>query len=132
VSQDPSVGLILEANERYWRKVSHLKHLSFGGSGAYGNAATRLEAFVVGGGTFAVGSVPEIDERFRKQAGERDQAKREVLLHESQRIMHEKALFAPIWEMAFLSGVGPRVAEPGLGWIPLYIYSAPDEDVRLK
>jgi peptide/nickel transport system substrate-binding protein len=114
------------------RRERQLKHLSFGGSGAYGNAATRIEAFVVGGGTYAVGSVPEIDELFRQQAGERDQAKREVILHEIQRIMQEKALFAPIWELAFLSGIGPRVAEPGLGLIPFHIYSAPYEDVQLK
>jgi peptide/nickel transport system substrate-binding protein len=114
------------------RRERQMKHLSFGGSGAYGNAATRLEAFVVGGGTFAVGSVPEIDERFRKQAGERDPGKREALLHEIQRLVQEQALFAPIWELAFISGVGPRVAESGLGLIPLYIYSAPYEDVRLK
>jgi peptide/nickel transport system substrate-binding protein len=114
------------------RRERQLKHLSYGGSGAYGNAATRIEAFVVGGGTYAVGSVPEIDERFRQQAGERDQAKREVILHETQRLMHERALFAPLWELAFLSGVGPRVAESGLGLIPLYIYSAPYEEVRLK
>ena len=114
------------------RRERQMKSLSYGGSGAYGNAATRLEAFVVGGGTFAVGSVPEIDERFRKQASERDPAKREVILHEIQRIIDEKALFIPNWELAFLSGVGPRVAESGLGLIPLYIYSAPYEDVRLK
>jgi peptide/nickel transport system substrate-binding protein len=114
------------------RRERQLKQLSYGGSGSYGNAATRLEAFVVGGGTFAVGSVPEIDERFRQQAVERDPAKREVVLHEIQRIIQEKALFVPNWQLAFLSGVGPRVAESGLGLIPLYIYSAPYEDVRLK
>ena len=27
VSQDPGVGLILEANERYWRKVPQVKRL---------------------------------------------------------------------------------------------------------
>ena len=59
-------------------------------------------------------------------------AKRETILHEIQRIIHEKALFIPNWQLAFLSGVGPRVAESGLGLIPLYIYSAPYEDVRLK
>jgi peptide/nickel transport system substrate-binding protein len=46
--------------------------------------------------------------------------------------MQEKALFVPNWQLAFLSGVGPRIAESGLGLIPLYIYSAPYEDVRLK
>jgi hypothetical protein len=55
-----------------------------------------------------------------------------VVLHEIQRIIHEQALFVPNWQLAFLSGVGPRVAESGLGLIPLYIYSAPYEDVRLK
>jgi peptide/nickel transport system substrate-binding protein len=114
------------------RRERQLKQLSYGGSGSYGNAATRIEAFVLGGGTFAVGSVPEIDERFRQQASVRDPAKREAILHEIQRIIQDKALFLPNWQLAFLSGVGPRVAESGLGLIPLYIYSAPYEDVRLK
>jgi ABC-type oligopeptide transport system substrate-binding subunit len=86
----------------------------------------------LGGGTFAVGSVPEIDELFRQQANERDATKREAILHQIQRIIQEKALFIPNWQLAFLSGVGPRMAESGLGLIPLYIYSAPYEDVRLK
>ena len=114
------------------RRERQLKHLSYGGSGSYGNAATRIEAFVLGGGTFAVGSVPEIDELFRQQANEQDSTKREAILHQIQRIIQEKALFVPNWQLAFLSGVGPRIAESGLGQIPLYIYSAPYEDVRLK
>jgi peptide/nickel transport system substrate-binding protein len=114
------------------RRERQLKHLSYGGSGSYGNAATRIEAFVLGGGTFAMGSVPEIDELFRQQANERDSTKREAILHQIQRIIQEKALFIPNWQLAFLSGVGPRMAESGLGLIPLYIYSAPYEDVRLK
>jgi hypothetical protein len=28
--------------------------------------------------------------------------------------------------------VGPRVAEPGLGLIPMHAYSAPYEDLKLK
>jgi peptide/nickel transport system substrate-binding protein len=76
--------------------------------------------------------VPETDERFRRQASERDPATREAILHEIQRIIQEKALFVPNWQLAFLSGVGPRVAASGLGLIPPYIYSAPYEDVRLK
>lgn len=114
------------------RRERQLKYLSYGGSGAYGNAATRIEAFVLGGGTFAAGSVPEIDELFRQQANERDATKREAILHQIQRIIQEKALFIPIWQLAFLSGVGPRIAESGIGLIPLYIYSAPYEEVRLK
>jgi hypothetical protein len=78
------------------------------------------------------GMGPEIDELFRQQANERDSTKREAILHQIQRIIQEKALFVPNWQLAFLSGVGPRIAEPGIGLIPLYIYSAPYEDVRLK
>src|SRR5207245_1111887 len=42
-----------------------LKNLIQGGSGAFGNAATRLEAFVVKGGNYAYGNYPEIDALFQ-------------------------------------------------------------------
>jgi peptide/nickel transport system substrate-binding protein len=45
--------------------------------------------------------------------------------------MHERAMFAPLWQLAFLNGVGPRVKEPGFGLIANYPYSAPYEDVSL-
>ena len=32
----------------------------------------------------------------------------------------------------YFNGVGPRVAEPSLGRIPMDYYTAPFEDVRLK
>jgi peptide/nickel transport system substrate-binding protein len=41
-----------------------------GASGAFGNAASRLEAFVVKGGAFVYGSYPEIDVLFPQQASE--------------------------------------------------------------
>src|SRR5713101_4751019 len=37
------------------------KNIILGGSGAFGNAATRLEAFVVKGGAFVYGCYPDID-----------------------------------------------------------------------
>jgi len=46
--------------------------------------------------------------------------------------MHEKAMFAPIWQATALHGVGPRVADSALGLIAEYVYSAPYEDVKLK
>ena len=46
--------------------------------------------------------------------------------------MHERAMFAPLWNIASLAAYGPRVAEPGLGLITNYLFSAPYEDVRLK
>jgi hypothetical protein len=38
----------------------------------------------------------------------------------------------PIYELAFIWGVSPRVEEPGINLIPSYAYSAPYEDLRLK
>ena len=103
-----------------------------GGSGAFGNAATRIEAFVAAGGTYAHGSYPDIDGLFREQAGEMDRAQREATLHRIQQLIHDKAMFAPIWLLAGLSGRGPRVEESGIGVIAGYAFSAPYEDVRLR
>jgi len=102
------------------------------GSAAFGNAATRLEAFVVAGGTYAYGSYPDLDGLFREQAGELDRKRREVTLHKMQQLIHEKVMYGPIWELGFLNGHGPRVEESGLGLIPGHAYSAPYEDVKLK
>jgi len=46
--------------------------------------------------------------------------------------MHERVMFAPIVEPAFLNGVGPRVDESGLGLIAGHLCSAPYEDLRIK
>jgi peptide/nickel transport system substrate-binding protein len=101
-------------------------------SGAFGNAATRLEGFVVTGGAYVYGSYPDLDGLFSEQAAELDRKRREAILHKIQQIVHERVVYAPIWELAFLNGVGPRVGESGLGLIPGHAYSAPYEDVTLK
>ncbi|HEY7647530.1 MAG TPA: hypothetical protein VID04_00890 [Methylomirabilota bacterium] len=41
-------------------------------------------------------------------------------------------MFVPIWDIAGLHAYGPRVAEPALGLIGRYLFSAPYEDVMLK
>jgi peptide/nickel transport system substrate-binding protein len=114
-----------------WRERK-LQGLILGGSGALGNAATRLESYVASGGEFVSGSDPVLDELFRQQAVERDRQKRESLLHELQRLVHEWVLFAPLFEFGRHDGIGPRVAEAGLGLIPLHAWSSPYEDLRLK
>ena len=48
------------------------------------------------------------------------------------KIMHEQVLHVPLYELAFLWGVGPRVDEPGADLIKGYPYSAPYEDLKLK
>jgi peptide/nickel transport system substrate-binding protein len=109
-----------------------LKNLVYSISGAFGNAAIRLENFVVGGGPFVYGSYPDIDGLFREQAGELDRKRREAALHRIQQLVHDKAVFAPIWELGFIHAHGPRVAESGLGLITGWAFSAPYEDLRLK
>ena len=103
-----------------------------GASGAFGNAATRMEAFVVTGGAYVYGTYPDLDGLFREQAAELDRKRREATLHKMQQILTERVVYAPIWELAFLNGVGPRVGESGLGLINGHAYSAPYEDVTLK
>ena len=109
-----------------------LKNIIQGASGSFGNAATRLEAFVVAGGTYVYGSYPELDGLFQEQAAEVDRKRREAILHKMQQVVVDKVIYAPIWELAFLNGVGPRVKESGLGLISGHAYSAPYEDVTLK
>jgi peptide/nickel transport system substrate-binding protein len=108
------------------------KNLSYMASGAFGNAATRLEAFVAAGGTYVYGSYPDVDGLFREQVNELDRKKREAMLSKIQQLMHDKAMTIPIWQLAFINGYGSRVAESGLGLIPGHAYSAPYEDVKLK
>jgi peptide/nickel transport system substrate-binding protein len=100
-------------------------------SGAFGNAATRLEAFVVKGGTYVYGSYPDIDALFEKQAAELDAKKREAILHKMQELVYERVIYTHLWQLAFLNGAGSRVGESGLGLISGHAYSAPYEDVTL-
>ena len=46
--------------------------------------------------------------------------------------VHERVMFAPIFEPATLHGVGPRVEEPAIGLNPQLYFPAPYEDMRLK
>jgi peptide/nickel transport system substrate-binding protein len=68
----------------------------------------------------------------QKQESQLNPQRREELLHELHCLVHERVMFAPIYESAGLTGIGPRVAEPGLGLISTYQWSGPYEEVRLK
>ena len=149
---DASYTNVGEAVVNYWRTVGiriqlrpleraaffaqyrekKLRNVIQAGSAAFGNAATRIEAFVAAGGAYVYGSYPDIDGLFQEQAAETDRKKREAILVKIQQLMHEKVMSAPIWELGFLNGVGPRVAESGLGLITGHAYSAPYEDLKLK
>jgi ABC-type transport system substrate-binding protein len=47
-------------------------------------------------------------------------------------VLHERAMFAPIVEPAFLSGQGRRVEHSSFGAVVGMPYSLPYEDIRLK
>ena len=99
---------------------------------AFGNAATRLEPYATKGGVYAYGSLPEIDDLYARQARELDVKKREAMVDQIQQIIRDKVTAIPLFEQAFIWGVGPRVEEAGDGRIPGFGYSAPFEDVKLK
>ena len=114
-----------------WRERK-LHGIVLGAQGAGGNAATRIEGMATRGGMYAYGVLPEVEDLFQRQARELDRKKREELLHQIQRMLSDRVVFAPIWENGFIRGVGPRVDEPALSLIPAFPYSAPYEDLRLK
>src|SRR5204862_106173 len=79
-----------------------LRNIIYGLSGTPGNAATRIEAFVAGSGVYAYGGYPDIDGLHGEQARELDPRKREPLLRRIQQLMHEKAIFLPVWQYVLL------------------------------
>ena len=101
-------------------------------NGTAGNAATRLAPYVTRTGAYTYGVVPEIDDLFQRQARELDRVRRESLLHQIQRMVHERAMFAPLYELSPLAGVGPRVEQAAVGLVAGFPYVAPFEDLKLK
>ncbi len=101
-------------------------------SALYGNAASRMSEIVPSEGAYSYGADADVDTLYKQQARETDRRKREAMLQQIQRLLHERARFAPIMEYIWPSGVGPRVAEPALMLIDPYPWSAPLEEVRLK
>jgi len=103
-----------------------------GASGAFGNAATRMASFAVKGGAFSYGSYPDIDALYPQQADELDEKKRGAILAKMQQLVYEKMMFAPIWQLGFLNGTGPRVGHSSFGAIQGFPYTAPFEDITIK
>ncbi len=114
-----------------WRERK-LRGVFVGISGTAGNAATRLEPFVTRTGIYAYGVLPEVEDLFQRQAREIDRTKREALLHQIQRIVHDHVMHAPLYELGPLAGIGPRVEQAGVGLVPGFPYTAPFEEVKLK
>src|SRR2546426_838057 len=114
-----------------WREKK-IRGVIMGLGAPAGNAATRIEVYVSKNGIYSSGVVPEIEDLFQRQARELDRKKREAMLHQIQQIMHDRVMHVPIYELAFLWGVGPRVEEACVDHIKGFSYSAPYEDLRLR
>src|SRR5438045_9540963 len=93
-----------------WRE-KQLRGVIMGLGAPAGNAATRIEVYVTKNGIYASGVVPEIEDLYQRQAKELDRKKREALLYQIQQVMHDRVMHVPIYELAFLWGIGPRVEE---------------------
>ena len=109
-----------------------LRGLLHTGSGAPGNAATRIDTYAVTGGSYVYNTYPEIDGLFSEQVNEQNPRVRTQILQKIQQIIHERVMFAPVMEPAFLNGVGARVGRPRAGGHRNFPYSAPYEDLTLK
>jgi peptide/nickel transport system substrate-binding protein len=91
-----------------------------------------MESFVAKGGTYVYDSYPDLDELFAQQVDEVDRPRRQAILHKMQQVIHERTIFAPLWQLGFLNGQGPRIDESAIGLMAGHPYSAPYEDIRLK
>src|SRR3989442_10040029 len=91
-----------------WRDKK-LKNVFVCATGAAGNASTRIEPYATSKGVNAYGTFPEIESLFQRQLQEMDRKKREEILHQVQRMLAERVMFAPIWENGFIPAYGPRV-----------------------
>jgi len=114
-----------------WRDKK-LRGVIMGLGAPAGNAATRIEVYVTKNGIYSSGVVPEIEDLYVRQGRELDRKKREALLWQIQAIMHDRVMYVPIYELAFLWGVGPRVEEACVDHIKGFSYSAHYEDLKLK
>jgi ABC-type transport system substrate-binding protein len=103
-----------------------------GATGSAGNASTRIEPFATTKGINAYGALPDVEGLFQRQLVEMDRKKREEILHQIQKMLADRVVWAPIWENGFIRAYGPRVEEAGLALIQAFPYSAPLEDVKLK
>jgi peptide/nickel transport system substrate-binding protein len=101
------------------------------GSGAAGNAASRVEIFMYSKGAYASGGYPDIDKLYLEQAGERDEKKRAAILDKIQQLSIDRMMFAPVYDFRALMGVGPRITKSTIG--DVYLDPFPEyEDIEIK
>ena len=63
---------------------------------------------------------------------ELDHEKRAEILAKMQQLITERTVYAPLLQLAFINGAGPRVGESGFGLIPGFAYTGPYADITIK
>jgi len=103
-------------------------------AGAGGTATPTRGSRTTSSGTASTrgAAIPTSTTSSSSKAREPDPKRRQAILHQIQRLAHERIMHAPLWELGFLNAIGPRVEESGLGLIALHPYSAPYEDFKLR
>jgi ABC-type transport system substrate-binding protein len=87
---------------------------------------------VISGGLYTYTSLPEVDGLYNAQANELNPRARRVILDKMQQIIHDRVLFGPVLEYAYLVSVGPRLEVDNLNVLPQNPYTAPYEELRIR
>lgn len=105
-------------------------------SGSPGDWAGRYRAYFKCQGFASRTCVPEVDEKFERYERSVDVAEREKLAQEIQRDILENHYFVPVYRLAFVNAIGPRVTAKG--WEEVFpsvqvgVYALPWEDIGVK
>ena len=104
-------------------------------SGAPGDAASRIRAFATCKGASSRTCIAEVDQKFAAYEASTNRDERDRLIKEIQRMISDQYVFPYVYELAFVTVQGPKLANPWneiWGAIPQYLYLGPYEDIGLK
>jgi len=122
----------LEGGAKEWPGVQILLNIS----GSPGDWAGRYRAYFRCGGFASRTCVPEMDARFDRYEKSIDLTEREKVAREIQAGILENAYFVPVYRLAFINGIGPKVAaqrwEDVFPSVQVGVYALPWTDIRLK
>ncbi|HXH11012.1 MAG TPA: ABC transporter substrate-binding protein [Alphaproteobacteria bacterium] len=104
-------------------------------SGSPGDWAGRYRAYFQCGGFSSRTCVKELDAKFEQYERSVDPAERKTLAEEIQRGILENYYFVPVYRLAFINAIGPKIAASK--WEEVFptvqsVYAYPWEEIRLK
>src|SRR5262245_31151780 len=82
-----------------------------------GNAAARLEPYVTRDGFYSYSPLPEAEDLFARQSRELDRKKCEAMLHQIQRLIHDRVTHAPLMDSS--GPWGPAWSSPACPSFPV-------------